>query len=157
MSLANEKRRYNVTSSLIGWAHNQNVPGDAYSHQAQYVKTYLQRWIAQPFIIKMSSNECQQETDIEKCGIAWHDCINKRALYGADEASVGFMNPFIQKSSMGCHRFWMMFVLWAWDGFIATSFILSRILKSQLRKRLYKLAFSNKNKLWSTISTHFRP
>ena len=26
MRLANERRRYNVTSSLIGWAHTQNDP-----------------------------------------------------------------------------------------------------------------------------------
>ena len=27
MDAANERRRYNVTSSLIGWAHAQNDPG----------------------------------------------------------------------------------------------------------------------------------
>ena len=29
----NERRRYNVTSSLIGWAHNQNKPGSRRSNK----------------------------------------------------------------------------------------------------------------------------
>ena len=36
MRPANERRRYNVTSSLIGWAHSQNGPCDSYQITTQY-------------------------------------------------------------------------------------------------------------------------
>ena len=38
MSLADERRRYNVTSSLIGWAHTQNDPCAIYYLMRVYTK-----------------------------------------------------------------------------------------------------------------------
>ena len=39
MGLANERRRYNVTSSLIGWPHTQNDPCICAGAAREVVKT----------------------------------------------------------------------------------------------------------------------
>ena len=38
MQPANERRRYNVTSSLIGWVHTQNDKGRAYIRLIEFPK-----------------------------------------------------------------------------------------------------------------------
>ena len=48
MGSANERRRYNETSSLIGWAHTQNDPWFPVKCQQQtlnYWKIFLYQWI----------------------------------------------------------------------------------------------------------------
>ena len=44
MGSANERRRYNVTSSIIGWAHTQNDPADGtYRTDDEFMRKLLKK------------------------------------------------------------------------------------------------------------------
>ena len=80
MSPADERRRYNVTPSLIGWSHSQNYPckwrcecvaGDTF-HLFCVEKHIQQDWLNRLFAIDTMKHEWYRSGHwLRRCPVAW--------------------------------------------------------------------------------------